>query len=609
MQAHLTLQASALNLCVILFEVFDIETTNKHGVLKPHSIAWSEGCKFFYRKVAHGDELAELILREFHRDRIYYAHNLMFDMSFMLFSFLKLKTAGIVKNITWLCIDFDLYWIKLEDWLGGLIHFKCSYRLLPWSLGSFFPEISDLPKIKFPYQELEDWEPGKLITVEDGEALYTDSAETCLQLYAVRDCKILKNALTAVWQLINSLKLNIQPQKIHSIGGLSLAIFKKLNQKHVNCLELKLPAEQINVLWPAYRGGRCEVFGNPREGEKILHFDFPGMYHSCLYGKFPLKKLKYCANPTDITAPGFYRIKIEYFDYLPVLPVKNDKLLFPVGTVEGLFWHEEIEIALKSSDVKNFTIYNAWLAQDYANCFEEYAGLLAEWRATKAYRSLAKKLANSLYGRLGMSGDLILTKLPSIYDKDPKHGIYAEYAEYGNLQLTNQAIKQQPRANIAVAAIITSRARIKLYNALQSIRAAHGRPLYCDTDSVIAAFEPNNQVENRSIGEVYFDTAKPDTCLTKAIFIAPKTYALITKNNEEIIKIKGVQTASISYAQLQEAFIKKTAIRTTKTSLTREGLEYKLRIEEVHIETSTYSKRKWNTDRTDTTPITNDASV
>lgn len=586
-----------------------METVNKNGVLKPYSVAWSRGDEVFYKKIAHSDELAELILKEFRRDCIYYAHNLMFDMSFALFSFLKLKTAGIIKNITWLCIDFDLYWIKLEDWGGEFIHFKCSFRLLPWALGSFFPDMSDLPKIKFPYHELGEWKPEKLITIEDGGVPYTDSAEVCLQLYTVRDCKILKKALNTVWQLINSLKLNIQPKKIHSMGGLSLVIFKKLEQKHRSCLELKLPTEQINALWPAYRGGRCEVFGNPRPGEKILHFDFPGMYHSCLYGKFPLKKMHYCANPTDMAVPGFYRIKIEYFDYLPALPVKNDKLLFPAGSVEGLFWHEEIELALKSSYIKNFTIFNAWLIQEYDNCFEKYAELLAEWRSSGTHKGLAKKLANSLYGRLGMSGDLLLTKLPSVSDKNFGDGTFTEYAEYGNLQLTNQAIKQQPHANVAVAAIITSRARIKLYNALQSVRRAGGRLLYCDTDSIIAAFEQQNPVEDRNIGEVYFDTAKPDTCIEKAVFIAPKTYALLTKNNKEIIKIKGVQTADVSYTQLQESFLKKTTIKTTKTSLTREGLEHRLRIEEIQIETDSYTKRRWNSDRTDTSPIINSTAV
>lgn len=82
---------------VILFEVFDIETINKGGVLKPYAIAWSEGSKIHYEKVQNSDALAKLILKRFRHDSIYYAHNLMFDMSFVLASFLKLKKLGLIK--------------------------------------------------------------------------------------------------------------------------------------------------------------------------------------------------------------------------------------------------------------------------------------------------------------------------------------------------------------------------------------------------------------------------------------------------------------------------------------------------------------------------------
>ena len=100
---------------------------------------------------------------------------------------------------------------------------------------------------------------------------------------------------------------------------------------------LKLPAEQNLVLKEAYRGGRCEIFGNPRAGEKILHFDFPGMYHSCLGGDFPIKKLRFCDKLTSIEQPGFYKVKLKLSADMPVLPVKRDRLLFPQGVVDGIF--------------------------------------------------------------------------------------------------------------------------------------------------------------------------------------------------------------------------------------------------------------------------------
>jgi DNA polymerase elongation subunit (family B) len=41
------------------------------------------------------------------------------------------------------------------------------------------------------------------------------------------------------------------------------------------------------------------------------------------------------------------------------------------------------------------------------------------------------------------------------------------------------------------AAIITSKARIKLYKTFQDISKNNGRLLYCDTDSVFVAYKKN----------------------------------------------------------------------------------------------------------------------
>ena len=83
-------------------------------------------------------------------------------------------------------------------------------------------------------------------------------------------------------------------------------------------------------------GGRCEIFGNPKEGEKILHFDFEGMYQSCMlenlpYGDFKLEK----SFDNNIAEPGFYYIEINYDSDLPILPIKEDKLYFKNGFITG----------------------------------------------------------------------------------------------------------------------------------------------------------------------------------------------------------------------------------------------------------------------------------
>jgi hypothetical protein len=86
----------------------------------------------------------------------------------------------------------------------------------------------------------------------------------------------------------------------------------------------------------AYYGGRCEVFGNPKN--KIVHyFDFSGMYAQCMKELFPLGKKYFTKENLSIYNRGFHSVKIKVNDYLPFLPYKGNKLLFPSGVFTGRY--------------------------------------------------------------------------------------------------------------------------------------------------------------------------------------------------------------------------------------------------------------------------------
>lgn len=96
-----------------------------------------------------------------------------------------------------------------------------------------------------------------------------------------------------------------------------------------------------NLVRPAYYGGRCEVYGNPYEDEKIFHFDFSGMYGLCMQEKFPHGKYKIIENDFNLEIPGFYCIEFYSNDlYIPVLPhhrLKNNKLMFTNGYGDNVY--------------------------------------------------------------------------------------------------------------------------------------------------------------------------------------------------------------------------------------------------------------------------------
>jgi hypothetical protein len=87
-----------------------------------------------------------------------------------------------------------------------------------------------------------------------------------------------------------------------------------------------------NVVRKAYLGGRCEVFGNSREEEKVLHFDFSGMYGQCMEENLPYGMMKYqVITNNKIEKEGFYYVEIFYLSRIPILPTKEEKLYFKEG--------------------------------------------------------------------------------------------------------------------------------------------------------------------------------------------------------------------------------------------------------------------------------------
>jgi len=121
-------------------------------------------------------------------------------------------------------------------------------------------------------------------------------------------------------------------------------------------------------------------------------------------------------------------------------------------------------------------------------------------------------MINSLYGRLGMNSIknhsfFIEKKDLDLYVKNFK---IISHVELNNYCLVNAEIdeklkkkikiKEKTKNNIALASAITSKARIKLYNAQQSVIANEGRILYSDTDSIFAAYKKD--VINCKHGEI-----------------------------------------------------------------------------------------------------------
>jgi len=371
--------------------------------------------------------------------------------------------------------------------------------------------------------------------------------------------------------------------------------------KSYNKINLNLPKNISNAVRKSFFGGRCEVFGNKRGNEKVLHFDFKGMYQQCMLEELPHGNFTYKDESLDISVPGFYYVKLESYNYIPALPTRSSKLLFKSGVIEGLYWHEEIELALRVSSVKSFKVIYGFISDTNSPVLVDFINDINKIRELGGLkRELGKLLINSFYGRLGLGDELSVL---SLKEGKPDTDVYGHFEDYF---LVKTVLKRRPKSNVAIASAITSKARIRLYKAFLEVIRSGGRVLYCDTDSVFASFERTANVENRNLGEyVFFDTSKSDTVIKDCVFVLPKTYGVLLESGEEVIKFKGVNISSLTLSKLKSSFYSgERTLQLTSDHIKTNNMEVLYHLQKKEINIQAYDKRVWSDDYSDTRPLT-----
>jgi hypothetical protein len=120
------------------------------------------------------------------------------------------------------------------------------------------------------------------------------------------------------------------------------------------------------------------------------------------------------------------------------------------------------------------------------------------------HKTFGKLVINSLYGRMGMSSlktDSFFINFNDLNNYISK-GNVINIKKINTIALieieSNDTIKT--KNNVGIASAITSKARIKLYNAQKSVINNKGRLLYSDTDSIFASFK--DDIINETHGEI-----------------------------------------------------------------------------------------------------------
>ena len=167
---------------------------------------------------------------------------------------------------------------------------------------------------------------------------------------------------------------------------------------------------------------------------------------------------------------------------------------------------------------------------------------------------IAKLLMNSLYGKFGMKAQKSIIEMFDLNISSQKQSATEIFDNLGEsitdyIQLDHHLVLIRNNianymydeskdlyhgldVNIAIAAAVTAGGRMWMSGLKNH---PNFNLYYSDTDSIIINQPlPDNLVGNK-LGQL-----KSECVIEKAVFLAPKVYGLITKNGEEIIKVKGV---------------------------------------------------------------------
>ena len=471
--------------------------------------------------------------------------------------------------------------------------------MIPFALNQFHPTFSNNKKLYFPYDTLSNWNGDLLCnTYPLIDIIYHNlSLKEYIKIYALNDIKILNEGLFNFFLILKKLSIPFTKKNL-SCSSISFNFyFKKFNEINFN-----INQNFKEILGQAYFGGKCEVYGNSKKFEKILHFDFSGMYFNCMQEELPYDDFYLKDRDLNLSEPGFYYINTEFTNKYPILPIKTDKLYFKEGKISGWFWYEEVNLFIKYSKVIKFEILYGLISIKNDKILIEFLNTLNQFKDENSIRKhVGKLLINSFYGRLALSDEMYNIKLVE------ELNLHKSYGELGNFYIIKQKILKRTKSNIALAAAIASKARIKLYEAQMEVLSNKGRLLYSDTDSIFASFDKENSVENRYLGKhVFFDTSKKSTYIQDAIFISSKTYAIKFHDNTELVKIKGINIRDIPFYDLKDKFYNNEQwVNLDSNQFTKKNLSLEHFLISKTINLQNYNKRLWVDGKKDTIPLKN----
>jgi hypothetical protein len=318
---------------------------------------------------------------------------------------------------------------------------------------------------------------------------------------------------------------------------------------------------------PSYFGGSTEIY--KPYGKNLYHYDVNSLYPYVMLKDMPGKYEKYEEKIENLeNFFGFINCEIEIPQNIniPMVPVRiNNKIIYPVGKLKGLYFSEEIKSWLKLG--YKVKLNSGYSFEKIPSPFKDFINDFYKIKKENTnLKFLAKSFLNGLYGYFARNP--IISQIEIISDLDKKWEFINECDWIENLNKNDWLIKKSSefnynqiynefssnykyqfnkvKSNIAIASAITSYARIYM----QNFKLLPNTVLYyTDTDSIIINKPLNLQYLSKEIGLM-----KLENEIKEIYILAPKVYAYINKENKEIIKASGFPSKDIKFKDFKDIY-------------------------------------------------------
>lgn len=347
-----------------------------------------------------------------------------------------------------------------------------------------------------------------------------------------------------------------------TISAMAMAIFRTKyydDQK----IPIYIPSRNEDTfIRRGYYGGHADAY-IPR-GENLYYYDVNSLYPYIMKSyPMPCGKPVWHGNLVSYDLDNLFGFIEAYVEcpitmkrpFLPYKCKKTHVLKFPTGKFVGVYYSEELKYARRIG-YKIYPISGYLFENKNSTPFDNYVLDLFKRRkeakisSNDAMSYIYKLLMNSLYGRFGINPhstiteicntdkyNLLLKKSSFISgDKISNDSFIVTY--HNNSDDTTDSEWKPPKISaVQLSAAVTACARIHMHPYISRCDC-----YYTDTDSVVLGSPlPEAEISSTELGKF-----KLEEIAKKGIFLAPKTYYLLTSNDKSIIKHKGAAKGHVN---------------------------------------------------------------